>query len=147
MICLHCFRPFGSRGGREWETRADGRTEMMPLHGKGRQMCSPTLIWPTQQALGVLLTKQSPTPLARGPTSASATACLPSSGLRVHMPADQAVAGEHPLGPSGPDWDPQDALIISQPPSFPPLPSPHHGNLSSVHPEDWENQLPTGPGL
>lgn len=47
--------------------------------------------------------------------------------------------GPHRGDPSwatGPDWGPQVALIISHSTSFPSLLSPHHGNLSSVHPED-----------
>ena len=41
-----------------------------------------------------------------------------------------------PYWATGPDWGPQVALIISHSTSFPSLLSPHHGNLSSVHPED-----------
>ena len=45
--------------------------------------------------------------------------CLPSSPPGAHTPSDQAPLGRPPLGPTGPDWGPQDALIIHRSTSFP----------------------------
>lgn len=46
-------------------------------------------------------------------------ACPPSRRPGAHMPSDQAPLGRTPLGPPGPDWGPQDALIIHHSTSFP----------------------------
>lgn len=81
-------------------------------------MFSPKLIHPKAGPENTLSKQLFPAP---GPPTAPATASAKSlSTFQGHtLPLTRPPLGRTPLGPTGPDWGPQDALIISHSTSFP----------------------------